>query len=176
MSLIRLFWAICIFRKGPQDVPASSTLLGVVVLVYLVAGILMLGMETHWQESLLRVWVEGLLLGGCIWGVLTATGHRARFLQTAAAVYACDTLISVLAAVPVLILMAGFSEPEPIRRLMIILMLWHWSILGHILRHALSIRWALGMLLALAYIVFSYSLLAQIFPPHIPSPPGGGLQ
>ena len=174
MPLIRLLLAICTFRKGPQDIPASPALFGVIVFIYLTAGIFMVGMETGWQEGVLRVLTEGLLLGGCIWGLLVAVGNRNRFLQTATAAYASDTLVSAMTQIPLLMLMGGISSPDLTRRLMIILMLWHWSILGHILRHALSIRWALGMVLALAYILFSYNFIAMIFPPHIPVPGGNG--
>lgn len=163
MPLIRLLFEICTFRKGPQDIPVSPALLGLAILAYLLAGICLLGVETVWTERILRVVTEALLLMSFVWIMLTLMGKRARLLQTATAVYASDALISSM-AVPVLALLSSSPNTRSAYLLLLVLTVWHWSILGHILRHALSVRLALGTGLALTYMILSYRFMALIFP------------
>ncbi len=163
MPLIRLLLQLCLFRKGPQDVPASPLLLGIGLTFYLLAGILLLGLETGWQDGLLRTLTEALLLGGFLWTILSLMNKRPRLLQTAISVYACDALVSSL-ALPLLLLMASVPEARPAYLVLLGLMLWHWVILGHILRHAVSVRWIQGIGLALAYMVLSYRIMSVLFP------------
>ncbi|MBM3202441.1 hypothetical protein FJZ55_00840 [Candidatus Woesearchaeota archaeon] len=163
MPLIHLLFQICIFRKGPQDVPASLPLLVVTLLLYLVMGVLLLAQETGWLEGILRTLAEATLLGGFLWTTLRLMDKRPRLLQTAIAVYASDALVSSV-ALPLLLLMASTPEAKPVYLLLLGLMIWHWAVMGHILRHAVSVRWVHGVGLAMAYMVLSYRIMSSLFP------------
>lgn len=163
MPLIRLLFQICIFRKGPQDVPASLPLLWVTLVLYLVMGILLLGQETGWLDGVLRTLAEAVLLGSFLWITLRLMGKSPRLLQTAIAVYASDALVSSM-ALPLFLLMSGMPEAKPVYLVLLGLMIWHWAVLGHILRHAVSVRWVHGVGLAMAYMVLSYRIMSILFP------------
>ncbi len=62
MPLIKLFLDICFFKKGPRDVPASSLLLGLAVLAYLIVGVVLLGLERDWSGAVVEAVVEALML------------------------------------------------------------------------------------------------------------------
>ena len=67
MPIFRLFLAVCLFRKGPQDVPASGLLLGLLIgLNLLVSFLLVLG--AIWPD--LQPVTPWLMLGFMIWGQL----------------------------------------------------------------------------------------------------------
>jgi hypothetical protein len=162
MPLIRLFLDICLFKKGPQDTPASPVLMGLAVLAYLGVGMVLLGLETAWGEALLQVIVEALMLFGFIAGALILAGKRPRLVQTATALYASDALISSL-AVPLLAWLLVTPDVKSVYLLLLLLMLWHLAVLGHILRHALSVPMSLGIGLAFVYMVSSYQIMMALF-------------
>ena len=48
--------------------------------------------------------------------------------------------------------------------LIVVLMVWSIAVIAHILRHALSSSYAVGILLALLYAIVSWNLGALLFP------------
>lgn len=164
MPLVRLFLDICSFNKGPQDAPASSLLLELVVAANLGLGFGLALMELGWVEALLQTLTGASVLAGFLWIALAVTQKSARFLQTASAAFGTDTFITALAT-PLLIW--GHLDPEmrgAFNLPLLSLMAWQISVLGHILRHALSLPFIAGLGLALAYTVISYSLILSLFP------------
>ncbi|MGZ8217067.1 hypothetical protein [Methylomagnum sp.] len=164
MPLIRLFLDICLFNKGPQDTPDSTLLLWLAVAANMVMGLVLSLPELGWGEALLQSAIAALLLAGFLWTVLTLSRNGPRFLQTAIAAFGCDTFVSATAA-PLLI----WSQIDPdmkgvIGLLLMALMLWQIAVIGHILRHALSVPFIAGIGLALAYTAMGYGLMMTLFP------------
>lgn len=162
--MIRLFHDICLLRKGPQDVPASGLLLGLVVAANLLMGLALSWPDLGWVEALLQSATGALVLGGFLWAALMPSGKTPRFLQTAIAAFGCDTFVSAI-AFPLL----AWSQIDPdmkgaIGLPLMVLMAWQISVIGHILRHALSVPLIAGLGLALAYTAMSYSLITTLFP------------
>ncbi|MBS1214980.1 MAG: uncharacterized protein H6R26_3597 [Proteobacteria bacterium] len=164
MPLLKLFVDICLFRRGPQDVPASQVLFGLAGLAYFIVGIALLGLEGLWSDAILQVLVESLILLGFVWTNLKFIGFQARFLQTATAMLACDALISSF-AIPLLSWMAISADAKGAYLLLLILMLWHLAVVAHILRNALSRPLGVGIGLAIVYVVASYQVMLLLFPP-----------
>ena len=164
MPLIRLFLNICLFNKGPQDNPASTLLLGLAIVANLVVAIAMSLFEVSWAEALMQSVMGVLLLAGFLWLALYLTGKRPRFLQTATAVFGADTLIS-LVAVPLLIWGRLAPDAKGVVAIpLLFLILWQMAVIGHILRHALSISFVAGLGLALTYTVASYEIMMTFYP------------
>ncbi|WP_045223494.1 hypothetical protein [Methyloterricola oryzae] len=164
MPLIQLFIDICLFRRGPQDVPASQLLLGLAVLVYLTVGVVLLGLEGMSMEAVLQALVELLILLGFVWGNLKFLRLQKRFVQTAIAMLGADALISSL-AIPPVAWMAYSAGARGAYLLLLLLMLWHLAVVAHILRHALSRPLGVGIGLAVVYVVASYQVMLTLFPP-----------
>lgn len=164
MALIRLFLDISLFKKGPQDVPASTALLLLTVLGNLAIGIGLAAMDGDLGEAAAQALVGSALLAGFLSAALYLASKTMRCVKTCTAAFGCDTLISVL-AIP--LLLWGQSTPEamaPVAPLLMVLMLWQMAVIGHILRHALSIPFVAGLGLALAYTVISYGIIIGLFP------------
>lgn len=161
-AIIRLVIDICLFQKGPQNLPYSPLLFYLSVLVYSFASLLLLLLSTDLWDALLQLAVEVVLMYGFAWGMLKIANRAARFYQTATALFATDTLITVCAIPVFWAMLAG--QTAPLYALLTLgLMLWHWFVTGHIFRHALSTSLAFGLCLALLYIIGSYQLMALLF-------------
>ena len=166
MDLIVVIIDICLFKRGPQDVPASWLLFGLALIAYLIVGELLLMVEANWLEAALQALMEaGLLLGFC-WVVLYLTGKAPRFLQTATALLATDAIISTPGA---LFLQWWAARPEIrlFQMALFALMIWHIAVVTHILRHALSRPVVYGAVLAVLYIVVTYQIMSFVFSPSV---------
>lgn len=164
MPLIRLFLDIALFNKGPQDGPESRLLLLLAVLGNFAVGLGLSLMEIDWVDAVAQSVVGIALLAGFLWGALSLSSKRPRFLQTATAAFGCDTLISAL-AVPLLVSMQLIPEAIGLASIFLaFLLFWQVAVVAHILRHALSIPFISGLGLALAYTVVSYGIIMALFP------------
>jgi hypothetical protein len=164
MPLIRLFLDIALFSKGPQDTPASALLLALAIGANLAVGIGLAMFQADWVESLLQSLVGIALLAGFLSVALALARKVSRLLQTATTVFGCDTLISV-AAVPLLVGSQLSPEAAGVTTLLLMfLLLWQITVIGHILRHALSVPFMAGFALAFVYTVVSYRIMMALFP------------
>ena len=161
-TIIKVVIDICLLQKGPQDLPYSRALFYLSVLVYSFASIALLLLSTGFVDSMAQLLVEILLMYGFAWGLLKIVNHSTRFYQTATALFATDTLIT-LCAIPVFGAMLSGQSGGLFSLLTLALMLWHWLVTGHIFRHALSTSLVFGLCLALLYIIGSYQIMALFF-------------
>jgi hypothetical protein len=166
MPVIKLFFDICLFRKGPQHVPASQMLLGVVGAAYLTVGLVLLGLETNWVDAILQVIAEAAMMLGFLWITLSVSGLMPRFLQTTIAMLGSDAMISSL-AVPLIALIPNSHETTAVYLGLLFLMLWHLAVVAHIFRHALSRALGVGIALAIVYVVASYQVMLLLFAPTV---------
>ncbi len=162
MILIKLFLDICLFRKGPQDAPASPMLLKWTLGAYFLVGLVLLGLETRWAEAVAQVLLEGAMLLAFVWVSLKSAGKMNRFLQTTIAMLGADALISSF-AIPLVAVAMASPHAVVITLLLLMLMLWHVGVVAHILRHALSQTLAIGLGLAIVYVVFTYQVMILLF-------------
>lgn len=148
--LVKQFWAICLLRQGPQEIPAAVILLVIgVSLQILISTILSLGHLSLLQAipfSLLEV----MILGSAVYGLLHLVEHPSRFTQTFTAMLGCSLLIELLTSPFVFwLVLAQQSESGMLLLPMIVVLasaLWLLVIYGHILRHALEISLPMGLL------------------------------
>jgi hypothetical protein len=97
LQLFRLFLDIALWRKGPQDVPASGVVLGFAIAAYVsvnAAQLLVAANDVmHYIAGLV---IDPLLIAGWIWVVLAIFGRRARFPQTVAAIFGTYAILSIV--------------------------------------------------------------------------------
>lgn len=164
MLLIRLFLNICLFDKGPQDVPASPVLLKLALSAYFVIGMALTVMETPWLEAILLVLLEMAMLLAFIWVGLMAAAKMNRWLQTSIAMLGTDVLLSSI-ALPLKAVLLANPDIGILHLLLLLLMLWQIGVVAHILRHALSQTLAIGLALSIVYVLFSLQVLVLLFGP-----------
>jgi len=162
-DIIKLLFDICLFKKGPQDIPYSVNLLRALVIVNGIVGFLIANMRTDWFHALLQSVIGVFLAGGFGWFALFVVGRLARFCQTACALIGADTIIGFFALPGMATMMTG-QGGLIVFLVMLGLIAWHWAIIGHVLHHALgeSLSFSLGM--ALLYLLGSYQVMSMLFP------------
>ncbi len=161
-EVIKLYWDICIFKKGPQDVPYTSFIFWLSIAMYAVVGLLVFHLSDNWLNAVLQVAVEILLVTGFCGAMLILSNKAERFYQTASALLGTDTVISFLALPALSVMITGRMSNFPYY---VIggLVIWHWLVTGHIFSKALSKSFVFGLTLAMLFFLGSYQLLAILF-------------
>jgi hypothetical protein len=161
------FFDIALHRRGPEDLPASRFLLGLILAVYFVAGVTRLGFDTTPARAVVLLALDRVLYLGMAWLVLKAIEKRRRFLQTATALVGTDTFLIVL-SLPVLLwddrLGAPPTEPTLPRFLSLVIVLWSIDIGGFIMARAVSQPYVVGLAIMIVYALISMYLQSVLFP------------
>jgi len=162
-AYLNLLFAICLFRKGPQDIPYSQALFRLSIVSYALVSYLLLQLSITSLQALLQVSVEIILV--LIFGlvILSLSNKRPRFIQTVSALLGTDALISC-AALPVIATLSIDNNNLLAFFTMLALMVWHWIITAHILRHALEQTFSFAMGIAFLYIFSTYQIMGVLFP------------
>lgn len=170
--LLHRFFDICLLRAGPQDLPASTVLLWLSLLAYFTVGMVMSVQNLDVAHATLLVALDSALLAALLFALLWSRNALDRYLQTLTALLGTGAILQ-LAAMPILSWQQqGLGDEGVSAGLMISsLLLWIWLlwdliVVGHILRHTLSTRLPIGVLIGLAYLFISYSVTRILFFPE----------
>ncbi|MCF6203569.1 MAG: hypothetical protein L3J59_07860 [Methylococcaceae bacterium] len=161
-QLLKLFYDICLLKKGPQDIPVSNWLFQVILIVSIFVDFLVLILSTDLFSAILQTLVEITLTLGLTWVILYTAKKRFRFQQTVCAFMATDILISLL-ALPAIAMLVNDGSGS-IFFVIILLMVWHWIVSGHIFSHALGQPFSFGLGVAFLYIFISMQVMGVLFP------------
>jgi len=93
-EVVTLLFDICLFKKGPQDLPPSVWLLRLLVVIDVLVSFLMVSIRTDWFNALLQAIVGALLIVGFSWLMLYLARKPERFYQTGGALLGADAMIS----------------------------------------------------------------------------------
>jgi hypothetical protein len=151
------------FKRGPQDMPASAFFLGIVLLANAAVGLTILSMDASLLVAVPQFLVSIALLAGFSAVVLRLSGKAIRFRQTLIALFGADTVIS-LAASPFLIWISLNQGSGLAYYVLLGSMLWSVAVVGHIIRHALSCSYLYGLGLSILYSLGSFQAMAYLFP------------
>lgn len=166
MELIVLFVDVCLFKKGPQDVPASRLLFGLALVAYWVVGTLLLSLRNDWLEAVAQAVTESLLLLGFCWCLLFVTKRLPRLLQTTITLLATDALISLPAAL-LLSWWTALPDAPGLQLGLLALSLWQLAVIAQVLRLAVSRPLVLGGALAIGYVGIAYTIMVALFGPPV---------
>jgi hypothetical protein len=161
LALIDAFMKIALRRLGPEDLPDSALLLGIVLLVYLllqtaVALPVYGGVSAKLLGSLA---VEFCLLAGYAWAVLAIAGYRPRFRQTLTALLGTSALLTLLMLPAFLWARASDAATGAaiLPGLAVFgILVWLVATNGHILSRALSVPYPLGVSAAIGHLVLNF--------------------
>lgn len=163
--MIELYWKICRFRLGPQDLPASATLFTLTLVLYLLISTIIGGFDLPPERAFLSAVVDVALLLAMTRMILWARELWPRFQQTATALLGTGVLFGFV-AVPLMWWQIQYERPMDAfvpSLLMFALFIWNIAVVGHILRHALNTPFYIGVALSLLYTYVSITILRAIF-------------
>jgi hypothetical protein len=156
------FFDICRLRLRPQDLPASSVLLSLTLLLYLVVtGILSL-MQFPVKEAMLLSLVEIGLLVVLTSSLLYITHYAARMTQTITALAGTNCILGIF-TFPLVLWIDFYNGDVTLPVLLLLgLIVWNLVIHAHILRHALAISFFMGFNLTLIIHFLNFSIINQL--------------
>ncbi len=166
LELVRAFVDICLFRRGPQDLPASRFLLYSTLGTYVASGfVLHVGRYPATTAALVSLTDAALLVVLTV-SLLYLTGLASRVQQTLAALAGAGTVLAILTLVPNYWFSAQ-GKPTTLTLaslLVLVLVVWNLVVMGHIIRHALSTRWFVGLIVAVMFYWIVTRVILALFP------------
>lgn len=166
-ALLKPFVDICLLRRNPQDLPTSGLLLALCLLAYALSGMLLSTIMLPAPTAFLAGLADTALLCLLTASVLYLQRLRARVPQTLSALAGTGAILSIV-ALPVTSWLhsasaAGRDTSLPDLALLALLV-WSLVVAGHILRHALSTVFIVGLVLAVLFFWISVNVLYSLFP------------
>lgn len=163
-QLFKLFWEICLLRKGPQDVPSASVLLGVLFVFGFVVDMFMAINFVDLQSALLLVLSNMLVLFAVVIGLLVVFRYSNRIVQTITTLIGTGIIFSFL-RIPLMFIFKALPDNAGMFGLLeIFILIWSLVVVAHILRHALSTEFFVAGMLSFGYFMVSYRLANYFLP------------
>ncbi len=161
------FADIALHRRGPDVLPASQFLLGLVLTVYFAVGFVTQGHDMPAGAAVVDMVLDRIVYLGFIWLVLDLFQKRRRFMQTAAAAVGVDVLMNVV-SLPLLLWNDALNAPPQQVTLPSILILgvvlWSIDVGGFIVARALSRPYIVGLCIVIVYVFVSMELRHAFYP------------
>ena len=165
-TVVRPFIEVCTLKRRPQDLPASTLLLGITLATHTLASILLSTVTLEFWKALMAGIVDTLLVVVLSASLLYLCRLGARIPQTVTAMTGTGTIIT-LVAIPLFSWSQNAQQGDgsPFAALLVLgVIAWSLAVSGHILRHALSVPYFLGIFIAFGFFWISHSLFITLFP------------
>ncbi len=169
-KLIKLIFEICLLRKGPEDLPATRSVLLNLLMVSLVVSIF-LGLMIYDTNVALVSSIAGLLFSYIFTKILLINMPE-RFIQTFSAMLGTVTLINLL-SLPVFAPLSNKELNESIEVLLSVVsfgfLIWIIVVYGFIFSRALSVALNYGIAISVGYTFLSIIILQLIMTGKTPA-------
>ena len=166
-ALIHPFIRICMLRMRPQDLPSSSTLLAVVLVAHTLLSVCAAAIDLRFGPALVAGVADTALVCGLTTALLMLCKLRERAIQTLTALAGAGTVIGFL-AFPISLWLhdaeAAHEQSPALMVLLLAVLAWSLAVSGHILRHALSAPYYVGLLVSVGFYWISVRILHGFFP------------
>ena len=179
-KIIPLFWQICLFRAGPEQVPTASVFTALAVAVYLITSITATfffepALGGNILKAALAVLVGSAVQISIFAMLLLFKGVMSRFVATLVALLGTDILLTVMAMVILgLISFLGGQATlgelaiQSTRIFLITLVIWNLAVTGFILHRATNTGLFLGNAIAVGSAITAQMIVVAIFLPNLP--------
>ncbi|MDX1692583.1 MAG: hypothetical protein R3208_02385 [Ketobacteraceae bacterium] len=172
-AILRLYWQICRFRAGPEEVPPVVALAVLTLLAYAALNFLVRVVfgELSVAYSAISLAVITGFWGGLVYSVLLFKKLSARFLQTFTAALGTDVVLSVL-SLPLAYIASQFPPDSVLVSLAaafwLLIFIWDVLVKGFIFHRAFNVSPLLGnlfsLMMNLLIMMLDQSLLAHFEP------------
>jgi hypothetical protein len=165
-KLVNFFIDIALLRRAPQDLPGSATIFFVVVTLNVIVATIGIADLIPGASAMAAAMTDAVIIILLLRLVLMIQNRSARFLQTATAIFGSGILLGLI-ALPLQLGIDANTDGEEISAVIslayLLLLVWSQLVVAHVLRHALSISFALGVGLALIYSLLSGVIIQSLF-------------
>ena len=161
LSLITLLWNLCVFRSGPEDLPANNFLLGLVIAsnatISIVLNMLINSSTLLNAATLVVVSLAGT--AAIVLLVLSLINLASRFLQTFTALVGVDLILTLLTGLVAAFTIGADGNILPAGAyLLFAIMIWNLAAFSSIFQRAMNVHLALGVAVAIFVVVFSIAI------------------
>jgi hypothetical protein len=165
-QFLRIFLDIVLWRRGPQDLPASGLLVLLTLAAYVAVSMLQLALLKEPASTWLFFLVgDPLLLMAWVWLALKLFGHVERYPQAVSAVLGTGALLGLVLYLP-LQMVVTVSGQEPASALAqtfgLLLIVVFALVTGRIIKLATETNLFTGIAVALTYFVIINTLLGVV--------------
>jgi hypothetical protein len=168
-ELVRLYTQIALLRRGPQDVPGTTSVLALTVAGYVVVNfavsLILPPSEGPWFA---RLAVEVVFMLAWYAVLLPLVGKPERFVQTASAVFGFHAVLAPLIVFTGWLMRRHGQDPAwqfPLAVLALVLVVWLVAANSYVVRAALEWPLLACVGLVLLQIVAAWLLIWIVFPP-----------
>ncbi len=167
LQLIRTWFDICLLRTGPQDLPASGFLLGLSLACYVLVSFLVASPSSGFIVAVQLAALDVGMLAVFVASLLYLQSKTGRIGQTLSAMAGSGSLMGLF-ALPLVLLVDPDLPADQVSALLagswLSLLIWNLFVMAHIMRHALSTSFAIGLGAAVLYALVSMQIVATLFP------------
>lgn len=160
-ALILAFAEIALHRRGPQDLPPSQFLLGLVLAAYAVVAAVALAVISADQARVQLIVLELLIDLGFVYVLLRVFEKSSRYMQTVTALVGTGVLLNFI-SLPLLqwdeLLGSPPGELNAPRMLLLLLLVWSLDVAGFIVSKALAKPYIVGVSIMVGYEVASLAI------------------
>jgi hypothetical protein len=168
-QFLRIFLDIVLWRRGPQDLPASVTLVWLTVAAYvLVSAVQLLLLDESGIAWFFFLIADPLLLAAWTWLVLKVYGHTERFQQTIAAMFGTGALLGIGLYLPLQFVVTGlgFNAESTVAQVAALgLVVVFALVTGRIIKLATDSSLFTGIAAALTYFIAINTLVGMVHGP-----------
>ena len=165
-QFLRIFIDIVLWRRGPQDLPASNLL----VLLTLAAYVAVTAVQLLMLDEPAATWAffvvgDPLLLMAWVWLVLKLFGRADRFAQTVSAVLGTGALLGLAIYLPLQLIVTGLGQAPTssmAQVLGLLLVVVFALVTGRIIKLATDTNLFTGIAVALTYFLVVNFLLGVV--------------
>jgi hypothetical protein len=162
-ALVFLIINIMRLKAAPQDLPCSRFLMMLCIGSYLLMGLVISLLDQPFGLALLSAGIDTVLLIGLAYLALWIRNYKDRTIQTVTAFAATGTLFEFIGWPLVAYLQQTSADnPSSLSLLLLLLIVWNISVIGHILRHAVDVPMWIGTGIALLYIYTSIRVMVAL--------------
>jgi hypothetical protein len=161
---------LCQLRRGPEDMPYSKPLLGLLVGASILLDVATGSLLGSPVAVLPRSLVSTVLVLALLWIALSIRRLGNRYVQTASALVACSMVFSLLILPFAWLAGPTPTPPAPLSPLQVLLgwamlaiIVWNLTVNAHVVRRALDAPFALGFALAIAWALADWALGHLLF-------------
>jgi hypothetical protein len=165
-QFLRIFIDIVLWRRGPQDLPASSLLVMLTLAAYVAVTVVQLLMLDE-PAATWAFFVVGdpLLLMAWVWLVLRLFGRADRYLQTVSAVLGTGALLGLGLYLPLQFVVMALDQPpssSTAQAFGLLLIVVFALVTGRIIKLATESNLFTGIAVALTYFLVVNTLLGVV--------------
>jgi hypothetical protein len=151
--ILKTFLDVIMLRKGPEDIPRSTLLLVIAVVMIIFSQLLLhVLVETTYNSDLLLEFATELVKVASYVAVLFASGFIGRIAQTMTAIIGC-TAMMVLLFVAIFVVFRPFIGADPAGAIAWLVTPWLILVEGHIIARAIQQHWFTGIAIAVAIFI-----------------------